>query len=145
MGDIEKYKIGRLIYTQSELTLKKDYQLIELYNQLMEGPLKDEEIRLRDLQAMLTRHNRLEQFFKIILSPKYDFNYIFSFRWIGYAMGRVNIANIPNSLLTKVFEDFFLFNKPLITKLTGLGNILELMADQPTGPQTKTAKQYARQ
>jgi hypothetical protein len=145
MGETEKYKIGRLTYIQSELTLKKDYQLIELYNQLMKGPLKDEEIRLKDLQIMLTRHNRLEQFFKIILKPKYDFNYLFSFRWILYALGRVNIANIPNSLLRKIFEDFFLFNKPLITKLTGLGNILELMADQPISPQTEPVSQYGKQ
>lgn len=141
MGDKEQYKIGHLTYTQSELTLKKDYQLIELYNKLIEGPLKDEEIKLRDLQIMLTRHNRLEQFFRVILRPKYDIIYLLSFKWIAYARGRVNIANIPNSMLAKVFEDFFLFNKALITKLTGLGNILELMQTPTEDQQTKAASQ----
>ena len=139
MGEVETYKIGRITYTQSELTLKKDFKLIEMYNSLISGPLKDQELRLKDLQVLLTRQNRLNYFFGIILKPKIDAAYIISFKWIGYARGMVAIGEISNSLLVKIFDDFFLFNKALITKLSELGNILELMPTGPTDQETKTA------
>ena len=132
MGETEQYKIGRITYTQSELTLKKDYQLIKMYNDLMGGPAKDEEIRLKDLQVLLTRHKKLNSFLGIILKPKFDIYFILSFKWIGYARGRIDIRHIPNSMLGKLFDDFFLFNKALMTKLTGLGNILESMTGRPS-------------
>lgn len=134
----EEYKISGLTYYQTELTWKKDKQLIKLYNAVRKAASKTEELILSDLQPLLAKHNLLNKFFGIILRPKFTFRFVFSTRIFKYYIGGViNIDHATNTQIGKIFGDFFLLNKTYATKLNELMKALGLIATEAQ-KETKT-------
>ena len=84
MGDAYEYQIGRVKYRQTELTWDKDQVVLELYNKITAGPMKDEEIRIDQLQPLLIKSGLMYKFLGVILDPVINARYIFSFKWISY-------------------------------------------------------------
>ena len=112
MGNKEVYEIRGIKYEQTELTWKKDQQVIALYNELTTGPFKDEEIRLNQLQPLLVKSGLLNKFYGVILDPVINIKFIISFKWVNYLIkGTINIDHAPNSTIGKIFNDFFYSTK----------------------------------
>ena len=128
---MNKYKIGHIWYKQSELTLKKDKQLIHIYNKFTNEAFKNEDLRLADLPILLKKYSLEKIFFGIILNPIITPFYILSLKWINYLIfKKINLDSATNSQIKKIFEDFFLFNNLLIQKLSELNNFFGLILKQ---------------
>ena len=146
--EIKEYKIGKVKYTQDELTWRQDKILIDLYDKLISLSQSNEDLTLMQLQKLLTKYDLLGEFFAIILKHKFSFAYIILrislifkvvFRIKKGSLKQINIDAASNSLIAKIFEDFFLLNKPLITRLSSLGNSLDLIA-KTVKEKTKSSK-----
>ena len=146
--ETKKYKIGRVKYTQDELTWKQDKILISLYDKLISLSQSNEDLTLMQLQKLLTKYDLLGEFFAIILKPKISFYYLMLksrlifkiiFQLKKGSLKQINIDAASNSLIAKIFEDFFLLNRTLIEKLTSLSDSLGLIA-QTAKEKTKPSK-----
>lgn len=133
MDDIFEYKVGRIKYIQQELTWGQDKKLIAMYQKMATPELKAEEFRMRDIPRILAKYNLVEKFMGIILSPVWTIRYLLSFKWVRYYLFKeIGIDSAANSVNRKIFEDFFLLNKDLVTKLTEFENVLALIAEKAT-------------
>jgi len=127
--DRTEYKIGRLIYIQKELTWADDKKLVKLYNSVSGIAFRNEEIKLSDLQPLLSKYNLLDAFFGIILSPKITALYLISFKWIDYLFRKkISINKATNTQIGQIFSDFFLLNRKFVNKLNDLLKSLDLIA-----------------
>lgn len=127
----ETYKIGRISYSQGELTWGQDKALVKLYNSVSNSGFKSAELRLKDLQPLLTKYGLLDKFFGIILKPKFNLVYLLSFKWITYfSQGKIELDAASNSQIGQIFSDFFLLNKKFVNKLTEYMSTLGLIATE---------------
>ncbi len=115
-----QYKIGRIWWTQEELTWKQDKQLAALFNRLRQAADGEEEISIDNTMRLLLKHDLLKAFLAIILRPKNRFLRLLPIR------PRVNV--LSNSQINEIREDFFLSNKTVLTKLSGFGNVLAYLS-----------------
>jgi hypothetical protein len=70
--ETKEYKIGRVKYTQDELTWRQDKILINLYDKLISLSQSNEDLTLLQLQKLLTKYDLLGEFFAIILKHKFS-------------------------------------------------------------------------
>jgi len=125
----EIYKIGWIKYAQTELTWGQSKTIVRMYNSISDPAFKSEEIKLRDLKSLLTKYNLLDQFFAIILRPRWNVLFILSLKWIGYLFfKKISLNKAANSQVGKIFSDFFLMNQNLIQKFKEYGNALGMIA-----------------
>lgn len=133
------YKIGGIVFEQTELTWKQDKQLVQLYNKVSSAAFKNEELKLKDLQPLLVRYNLLNHFFGIILRPRFSVRFLISFKWFKYYIFKqLNLDNATNSKIGQIFEDFFLLNQAFGNKLKELGKALGLIATEAGKMQANT-------
>lgn len=133
---INTYKIGRVTYTQTELTWGQDKQIIALFAGAM-GVIPDEEdLSLENLKTVLLRYDLMAEFMGIILKPKWDFAYLWNRTVMAIkivtgkkrgSLRQVDMTPAHNSEIGQIFEDFFLSNKQLVKKLSELDTALGLM------------------
>lgn len=134
------YRIGRLTYTQSELTWKKDMVLFELLKTGLGIADNDEDLTLLKLQGLLVKYNLMGEFLAIILDPKRDFFY-YLFRVLS-PFKKIHFETATNSTIGTIFEDFFFLNKTLLSRLTLFAEGWDLMKPvlQEMGKYTSTSK-----
>ena len=102
------YKIQGVRFTQTEMTLRQDKELIRLWK---EAGLSGERIQnIRDVNGLidlLIENDVMERFLQIILNGPRE---------------EVNWSEIPNSVLIEVINDFLALNGKWIGKLKGFLN-----------------------
>lgn len=124
-----KYKIGLLTYFQEELTFGQDARLINLYARMKNKSGELSQLRIKDLPEFLIKNNLMEKFFGIILKPKWNVFYLFSFAWFKYLLkGEIHLPGATNTQIGEIFEDFFLLNRKYVTILKGYLNSMGLIA-----------------
>ncbi|MCB0374868.1 MAG: hypothetical protein KDD04_03020 [Sinomicrobium sp.] len=144
--EVYKYKIGRITYTQTELTWGNSKRILALFRRL--GILPDDtEIEPKNLQSILTQGDIIGEFLGIILKPQnsaaafflrakaFLLRSIFK-RPIPYPF--INADKAGASILGKVFNDFFFLNKKVIDGLSGLSPFLQLMTQIAKPEKAKT-------
>lgn len=131
MSDQYTYKIGRLKFTQTELTWGKDKQLLKIYSDLSaKNPFKDEELKLVDIPILVEKYGLIEKFMGIVLIPKFNLFLFFSpmVLWNYYILGKIYIDQAANSLMKQVWTDFFFLNRDVVNKLMEFGGVLDLVS-----------------
>ena len=123
------YKFGLIAYEQKELTWKQDKQIIEMINKLTRNALANgDNLQIGEIANLVLNNNLTDVFFGMILRPKITAVYILSFKWIRLLVTRrISVDQAPNSTIKKIFDDFFLLNKPLVNKLKQWLNSLDLV------------------
>jgi len=122
------YKIGRMIFTQRELTWGQDKALIELFKGAYDRFRDDDniEFRVKEFFNLLLEKDLIRDFFKIILIPRRNLRY-----WLSRLRRRevsLKAENLSNSQMEEIIVDFFFLNQKLMTKLSTLGGSLSLIA-----------------
>jgi len=125
---MKSYKIGRMTFIQQELTWKQDKMLVKFLGKLV--PQTDPEQNIPEKAGqwhdLLTRHNGLETFWGMVLIPRKNLAYLFwrlgfTILWLlrlrGGPYRQVPMAKVTNSQQKQMFEDFFFFNKPVLSGL----------------------------
>ena len=126
-----RYKIGNIIYYQTELTWEQDKKLIALAKKAQVKLNANDKLTIGEIPNLLQRHDLLAQFLSHVLIPKIGISYIIA-RIFWACRGqfeRVNINKATNTQIEKIFNDFFLLNRMLIEKLSGLGELFTRIAE----------------
>lgn len=131
------YKIGRVTYSQEELTWGQDKKIVALYNKAMSKLSGNDNITLAAIPELLIKYDLIGEFFGIFLQPYKNMAWYmdrlkFYFKWIlGRRRGtwkQLNMDAAGNKQIEQMFDDFFLLNRKLIEKLSSLGNGLSMIA-----------------
>jgi len=132
-----EYKIGKLTWTQSELTWGQDKKLMKKVAKLAKVLDGNEEIKFSELKKFLFKHDLMDVFWGLVLRPKYTLVY-FIWRLITillfmvtlgfYSFKHTNIDLADGTTLDNMFDDFFLSNQKFMTKLSLYAGPLGLIA-----------------
>lgn len=125
-----KYLIGSLNWQQSELTWKQDRELWDLYIRLAEKA-PDESVDINEILELFTKHDLVADALNIILRPVKDARYYWhKFKnFFSRSPLLPAVADATNSTIQNIFEDFFLLNKTLLTRLATFTNTLGMIAE----------------
>lgn len=132
--DMVTYKIGKLTFTQNELTWKQDKQLLKLANSFAGIADSNENIVIPRVFETLQKYDMLGVMLGIILQPKWDWRYCLYFAWqllklpFTRRIQWVNVDELSNTEIKEIKEDFFLFNKSVMKKLSDVSNALGWIA-----------------
>lgn len=142
--EMVRYKIGKLSFTQNELTWKQDKQLLQLFRKYVNVADANENVLIPKMFELLQRHDMLGVMLGIILQPVWDWRYCL------YVAGQVlkfpftrriswvNVDDLSNSEIAEIKDDFFLLNKSVMIKLNDIGSALGFIAK--AGMQGETAE-----
>lgn len=147
MTDRKEYRIGRVTYTQEELTWGQTKRLVALLSRAMGRMVDDEVLSIENLVPLLSRYDLIGEALGIALRPRRNGWY-----WIdraglllrlitrrrGGSLRQVRLDAAANTLVGQVFEDFFFINAPLLKRLTALDGALtwavQAMTTRETAP-----------
>jgi len=134
------YKIGGVTYTQSELTWGQDKKIMALAQKAQVKLSGKEEITFAAIPDILRKQDLLARFLSLVLKPRFSPALIWMVlrNALRGNFGRLNVDKATNSQIQKIFDDFFLLNKPLIEKLSSLGDLFSRIA-QASAKDEKTA------
>jgi len=132
-----KYTINRVEYEHRELTWGQDKKLIAMIKKVS-GKVDGKEtiaFNAKKLKGLVSKYDLLGDFWGLILHPRRDFWYwaqqgvklLQPWRWRPGLWRWVNMAGVSNSMLEEMFDDFFLINKSLMKRLSGLSEVLSLI------------------
>ena len=132
--DLVTYKIGKLTFTQNELTWRQDKQLLKMLNQFVGVADAGENVLIPRMFETLQKYDMLGVMLGIILQPKWDWRYCvyvagqvlkYPFKW---RIDWVNVDELSNSEIAEIKDDFFLLNKSVMKKLNDIGSALGWIA-----------------
>jgi hypothetical protein len=134
-----EYRIGKITYYQTELTWGQDKRIMELLNRASGKFNGSDQLKVSAKTAfeLLSKYDLLGEFWGIVLIPDKPLPYYF--HRCKFLLGRllknkrgslreIDLSDAPNSLIKEMFDDFFLLNKLLMKKLSGLNSVLDLIA-----------------
>jgi len=125
----KQYKIGRITYTQEELTWEKDQKLYSLFKKGLNIADGDESVTLDKLVMLLFKYNLMGVFLDIILIPK---TWLDSFlknisRLRNPTRPGIEIKKAGNAQIEQICHDFFLLNQRLMIMLFSLSENSDLI------------------
>lgn len=121
-----KYTIGGRVFVQKELTWKKDAQLIELTQNLFDKISSDEQLTIQVYIKLLFTGKVMGDFLAIVLDeqkPGLIDRVKLRFNKTDFDP-RQDPGKLPNSVIHKIFNDFFFLNKAVLKKLITYGDVL---------------------
>jgi hypothetical protein len=133
------YKIGNLTYYQTELTWEQDKKLIDLAKKAQVKLTANDKLTIGEIPGILSKHDLLSAFLSHVLKPKRGISYLWDRikRALRGNFERVSVNKATNTQIEKIFQDFFLLNRMLIERLSGVGELFSQIAGTGTEPKPK--------
>ena len=144
------YEINSIEYEHLELTWGQDKEILAMVSKIS-GKVDGKEtigFNAKSLQKLLLKYDIMGDFWGLVLTPRKNWRYwarqalkiVKPWQWRRGYWRWIDLSPVPNTMLEDMFEDFFLLNKKLLTRLSGLSNVLGLIAQTALKMEEKKPK-----